>query len=152
MKDEPIKNFVTIGIQSGDEDSSNAVSEIILNLRKLFNQKMDKRYIQEVDEFSFVLRVDGKFSYWNFEGCEKLRIRKKDKYITIDIGVTKRIWQNFEVNELKEYLSNCILDGFNQFVKKFKKEKFIVQDELLIQDVKKILEIWRSLPTKSESD
>ncbi len=79
-------------------------------------------------------------------GILKLRIRKKDKYITIDIGVTKRIWQNFEFNELKEYLSDCILDGFNQFIKKFKKEKFLVKEELLIQDVKKILEIWRDIP------
>ncbi len=66
MKKESIQNFVTIGIQAGDS-SSVVVSDIILNLRKLFNEKMDKRYIEEVDEFSFVLRIDGEFSFWNFE-------------------------------------------------------------------------------------
>lgn len=136
------KNFVTIGIQAGDEKASEAVSEIILKLRKIFNAKLDKRYVDEVDEFSFVIRVDGDIWHWNFEGSERMRIRKKDRYITIDIGITKRIWENVEVSKLKEYISNSILDGFYQFIKKFKKEKFIVNEDLLINDIKNVLEIF----------
>lgn len=60
----------------GDEDAYNAVGPHLIELRRLLKKQCNKQYCNEVDEFAPILRVDGTGWYWEFEGCEKLRLSK----------------------------------------------------------------------------
>ena len=71
---------ITLGAQtSGDDDRT---SKHVLELRKLLATHCKGPYSEEVTEFALVLRIGGNMQEFNFEGCERIRRNRKEKYIT----------------------------------------------------------------------
>jgi len=133
------KDVVTIGVQLGDKESDLVVMPHIVLLRRLFNETMKCKYSDEIEEFSLLFRVDGTIWHWEFEGCERMRYRKKEKYITVDIGIPIKRWLNNSSLQLKEYIVHCIKQAFQKFIEKFKKDKINFKEEKLLKDVTLVL-------------
>jgi hypothetical protein len=92
---------------------------------------MESQYITfgvEIDSIDPVLRVDGEISYWEFEGCEKLRLCKKNRYITIDVGMPRSRWEGINPVDIRKYLIYQLRNALELMLKRFKKEKYTVND------------------------
>lgn len=119
----------------GDINAANTVQPHLIELRELLKKYCNKQYCEEVDEFSLILRVDGELWFWEFEGCDKLRLSKKHKYITIDIGIPRCRWEDVNSVDIRKYLFINLKGALDRIIKRLKKEKYIVKETELWADV-----------------
>ncbi|ODG93364.1 MULTISPECIES: hypothetical protein [Bacillaceae] len=131
-------HYFTFGAEMGDPYASDAVSPKLIQLRKLLVQHCNKIYCKEIDEIAPILRVDGMYSDFNFEGYEKLRLSKKFRYITIDVGMPQSKWENKTDTEIKEYLIVNLKSALEAMVKCLKKEKYGLNETDLWEDFCKV--------------
>lgn len=122
--------FITFGADIGGMDAAKAIQPHLIELRSLLYQFCNKKY-SLLDEFAPILRVDGEIDSWNFEGCEKLRLYKKQRYITLDIGMPKNKWQDKSPEDIRKYLIFYLEEALHLIVKKLKKEKMDIDENLL---------------------
>jgi hypothetical protein len=132
--------YISFGTQMGDVNADKAVAPHLRKLRRLLDKFCNKIYCKEVDEFAPILRVDGDLWYWEFEGCEKLRLSKKYRYITIDVGMPRSRWEGITAIDIRKYLINQLNNALELMVKRLKKEKYDVNDSELWTDFAKVKE------------
>ena len=84
------------------------------------------------DLIAFILRVDGKVHSFNFEGCERVDLNRRKKYISIDVGVPIVRWQGRSDAEIARYLVAVLPGGFEQMLARLRAEK-IVCDEAAVR-------------------
>ena len=131
MSDKPT---VKVGVQSGDVPSSDATSPHTRPLRKVLQAHCVGPYSPDVDQFSLVIRVDGDIWHWEQEGCDRMRRRKKDRYITIDIYVPRSRWEGVPGIEIRKYLAACVEDAFQRMIDKLRRDKVVVDGDALLRD------------------
>jgi len=129
---------ITLGVQAGDPTADAKTKPHYIELRKLLAATCVGPYSPEVDEFAIVLRIDGEFFDFDFEGLEKLRRRKKDRYITVDIGVPERRWKEVTAADLRRYLADQVGDALQAFVERLKKDKVAIEDAALRADYQRV--------------
>ncbi len=127
-------NTITLGAQVGGPMADASTNHVVMPLKKLLARHCVGPYIKEIDEFSFVLRIDGNLDAWNFEGCEKMRINRRHRYITIDIGVPEKRWRTNDKTSLATYLSDCVAEGLKMMVGKLRRSKMSIEDDRLFKD------------------
>lgn len=132
------KAYITFGSQMGDQKAAEAVQQHLIELRKLLKKYCIGPYASDITEFAPIARIDGDIWYWNFEGCQKLRVYKKEKYVTIDIGMPKSRWVNATPLKIRQYLIVNLKQALIYIVDKLKKEKYIVREEDLFRDYKNV--------------
>lgn len=132
------KAYISFGSQMGDQTAAAVVQPHLIELRKLLKEYCNTAYSPEIEEFAPIARIDGDIWYWNFEGCQKLRYNKKEKYLTIDIGMPKSRWEGVEQRSIRRYLFDNLKEGLLQIVKRLKQEKIQVDEEKLIFDLGRV--------------
>ncbi|WP_108670431.1 hypothetical protein [Peribacillus acanthi] len=132
--------YITLGADIGGRDAAKVVEPYLNELVELLDRFCNKRYSSQLDEFAPFLRVDGDVCSWNFEGCEKLRLSKKHRYITVDIGMPRSKWEGIGEKEIKEYLINNLKEALELIVNRLKKERYPVNDNVLWVDFGKVKE------------
>jgi len=130
---------ITLGAQTGGVSASDATRPHFLQLRKLLRERCPGPYSPTNDEFAIVLRIDGDISYWNFEGCQKLRISRKGRYVTIDVGVPRHRWEGVSPIAIRHYLAESCREAMRQMIQKLQNERIAVDSDRLMQDVDKAL-------------
>jgi hypothetical protein len=126
---------ITFGSQMGDMNVAEIIQPLLIELRKLLKTHCHNRYSQVIHEFAPIARIDGDIWAWNFEGCQKLRINRKEKYITVDIGVPRWAWENKTENEIKTYLLNGLKEAIDLMISRLKKERIEVDELKLYHDL-----------------
>jgi hypothetical protein len=134
----------SFGADCGDSVAGSAIAPQRLALRLLFNQQVRKPYSDEIHELSFVLRVDGEISSWHFKGCERLRISRRGRYITVDIGVPESRWHVIKEADLRSYLAACVGEGVELMIAKFQKERITLDESRLRRHVSAALDLYRA--------
>lgn len=124
--------------QIGGPTAAKVVTPHLYELQQLLSKHCYNKYSTQLDEFAPVLRVDGDISYWEFEGCEKLRLAKKHRYITLDIGMPKSKWEGQTSKDIRQYLLSNLEDAMHLIVKKLRKEKMDLAEDLLLEDFNKV--------------
>ncbi|MHB1000352.1 MAG: hypothetical protein ACYC27_14010 [Armatimonadota bacterium] len=137
--------YITFGADIGDLDAAETVQPHLITLRKLLRKYCNNKYAPELDEFAPIGRIDGEFGYWEFEGTQKLRLSKKHRYITIDIGMPKSRWQGVSPIEIRKYLLENLKQALVLIVQRLKKEKYDVDDVRLFQDFEKVEKEYLSM-------
>ena len=132
------KAYITFGSQMGDQKAAEVVQPHLIELRKLLKKYCNIPYASEVVEFAPIARIDGEIWSWNFEGCQKLRINKRERYITIDVGMPKNRWEGISQIEIRRYLIENLKQALLLIVEKLKKEKYVLEEERLLKDFKKV--------------
>jgi hypothetical protein len=107
----------------GDERADEATNSHCAELRKLLREHCAGPYSREIDEFAFVLRIDGDIWHWEFEGPDKLRLRRKARYITVDIGMPRSRWDGVKPESIRSYLSDSLTQGLAQMMAALTKSK-----------------------------
>ncbi|MDA8212700.1 MAG: hypothetical protein M0021_12595 [Clostridia bacterium] len=132
------KAVITFGSQMGDNKAAEAVQLHLIKLRKLLKKYCKEPYSDVINEFAPIARVDGEIWHWDFEGCQKLRLNRKERYITIDIGVPRNRWEGISPLEIRKYLIENLRQALILMVNKLKKEKIFVDEGRLFQDFAKV--------------
>ncbi len=70
----------------------------------------------QLELIAFVLRVGGSVRDFPFEGCEKIDLNRKKKYISIDVGVPIARWQGRSDKEIAVYLIDAMREGLDQML------------------------------------
>jgi hypothetical protein len=142
MKDSSVsdrRDYWTFSSDAGDSTGGAAIRRQRLALLLIATAKTRRPYSPHIDELEFVFRVDGDLSAWHFEGCERLRINRKGRYITVDIGVPESRWQVEDEAQLRTYLADCVRQGAELMIAKLEKEKMDVDSKRLRRDLDAIL-------------
>ena len=132
------KAYITFGAQIGGVEASEAVSTHLVVLSRLLKLYCNHKYAPELDEFAPIARVDGEIWHWESEGTQNLRLSKKHRYITVDIGMPKSRWQGVAPIEIRKYLLENFKQALHLFVGKLRKEKYEVDDVRLFADFEKV--------------
>jgi hypothetical protein len=129
---------ITLAMQtSGDDDRTGTH---VLVLRKLLAAKCVGPYSEEVSEFALILRIGGNIQEFDFEGCERIRRNRKEKYITVDLGFPSYRWRNRPDHEIRRYLGDIVETGLLCCLDRLKKDKTRVSPRLMedFAEVKKL--------------
>ena len=126
---------ITFGAQMGDEKVDEIFQPLLISLRKLLKIYCSSVYSDTIHEFAPIARIDGDIWFWNFNGCQKLRINRKGKYITVDVGITHEVWKGKTEIEIKKHLFSELKNAINMMLSKLKKEKINVDEKKLLHDL-----------------
>ena len=127
-----LPDTVTIGVQSsGDDDRTD---KHIIELRKLLACHCQGPYSQEVREFALVRRIGGDLQEFDFEGCDRIRRSRKEKYITVDLGFPSYRWKGASDQYIREYLAEAIETGLLCCLRRLEKDKTKVDGSKLLAD------------------
>jgi hypothetical protein len=129
---------ITLAMQtSGDDDRTDTH---VLALRELLATKCIGPYSEEISEFALILRIGGNMQEFDFEGCERIRRNRKEKYITVDLGFPSHRWRNRSDDEIRLYLANIVETGLLCCLNRLKKDKASVSPRLMedFAEVKKL--------------
>jgi hypothetical protein len=132
------KYYVIFRGQMGDSLSAAIVGSHLTELIHLLDRYCNFPYAEGIDEFAPILRVDGDIGHWEFEGLQRLRLLKKRKYISVDIGMPRSRWKNVSPLLIRQYLLTNLKMALEAFVKKLKKEHIPVDDKRLFEDFSKV--------------
>ncbi len=75
---------------------------------------------------------------FDFEGCERIRRNRRDKYITVDLGFPSRKWRSVADSEIRRYLAEIVETGLLCCLHRLKKDKTKVQEASLMNDFTKV--------------
>jgi hypothetical protein len=131
------KTIITLGVQSGDVESSEASRPAFMGLRKKLEVHCTAQYSPTIKEFAIVLRICG--SLWQFEGegVQKLRVNKKEEYVTADYVVPEARWKGVSLEETKRYLAAAVTETVRAMSDKLVKSRIVVDSIKLAEDVSK---------------
>lgn len=134
---------VTLAMQTSGLDER--TNDCVLRLRKLLAVHCKGPYSPEVDEFALILRIGGDLQEFNFEGCDRLRRNRKQKYITADLGVPTYRWKGVSESALREYLVETTETGLLCCVRRLEKDKSPVDSTRLMRDFAKVKKLFAAM-------
>jgi hypothetical protein len=108
-----------------------------MDLRKQLEAHCTASYSPSIQEFAIVLRISG--SIWRFEGegVQKVRINRKEAYVTADYVVPESRWKNVPPADIKKYLATAAVETLRDMCEKLLKSKIDVDSARLAEDVNK---------------
>ena len=124
-----------MGAQTSGEDDR--TDKHVFELRKLLASYCKGPYSEEISEFALVLRIGGDMQEFDFEGCERIRRNRKDRYITVDLGFPSRKWKGADDREIRKYLREIVETGLLCCLHRLKKDKVRVHQTSLMGDFTK---------------
>ena len=127
-------DFITIGCQGGGPETV-SVGRSKVHLYHALSKHVTSTHCGAIDEYGLVLRVDGSIQTFGAEGISRLRLAKKQRYITLDIQIPQLVWQPLEDAELRRYLGTQVDSAISACVARLKKDGFDVDDAKLMQEV-----------------
>jgi hypothetical protein len=137
---------ITFGVQSGDVPSGDATEPHFMPLRKLLAARCIGPYSPEIDEFPIVLRVSGQIWRFEGEGCQRLRLQRKKRYITIDIVMPENRWLGASAADIRTFLARMTEEAIELMIAKLEKSGVKVESEKLRADLRQVLAEYPSQP------
>jgi hypothetical protein len=134
------KATITLGVQTSREDDRTEAP--VLEMRKLLASLCNGPYSPDIVEFALILRIGGCMQEFSFEGCERIRRNRKERYITVDLGFPSNRWRGKSDCEIREYLAEAIETGLLCCVKRLEADKTTINLEMLMKDFAKVKQIF----------
>jgi hypothetical protein len=140
-------NSFSIGAQTGGPDSRREANAQEQQLRDMFNQwKGD--YSDDIDEFAFILRIDGSLhmytEMWGIYGAQQAK--RKHDWIEVELGIPKERWAEATTGKYKPWLAGEIEKGFVSIINVLRAKKRDIKAEKLLADWNKIKSEFLSTP------
>lgn len=123
---------ITLGAQTSAEDDK--TMKHVTELRRLLAARCIGPYSPDIAEFALVLRIGGNLNDFDFEGCERIRRNRKQKYITVDVGFPSRRWKRATDLEIRRFLVEAVETGLLCCVQRLEKDRTAVDGSRLLAD------------------
>jgi hypothetical protein len=141
----PKSATITLGAQTSREDDR--TGKPVLEMRKLLAEWCKGPYSPEIGEFALILRVGGEMQEFDFEGCERIRRNKGERYITLDLGFPSYRWKSATDAEIRGYLVEVVETGLLCFIRRLEKDKAQIDSAKLMSDFAKVKKLFLSATT-----
>lgn len=128
VSDELPPEAISVSAQFGGGPGSTLVKPHFFQLKKALLFAGREIPCEVIREIAFILRVDGNIVQFNFEGCERIELNRRKKYISIDVGVPVARWKDRSDLEIAEYLAVSMRDGLEQMLARLRAEKLSCDD------------------------
>jgi hypothetical protein len=143
---------IDFSAQMGDKESDAALLPHFQALKRAFAESGVALPCQHVERMAYVLRVSGSIVNFNFEGCERIDLNSRKKYISIDVGVPIARWKDRGDQEIAAYLAGAMREGLEQMLARLRAKKITCDEPairaLFEQGVARYLATW-SIPASS---
>jgi hypothetical protein len=113
-----------------------------MQLRRLLALHCQGPYSPEISEFALILRIGGDLQEFDFEGCDRLRRNRKQKYITADLGVPTYRWRGVSDLALRTYLLETVETGLLCCIRRLEKDKSSIDSAKLLADFVKVKQLF----------
>lgn len=140
MKMDSKSATITLGVQTSRED--NCTHEPVLGMRKLLAEFCKGPYSPEIDEFALILRVGGEMQEFDFQGCERIRRNRRERYITLDLGFPSYRWKGVTENDIRKYILDSVETGLLCFIRRLEKDKTQIDSAKLLNDFGRVKEMF----------
>ena len=131
---------ITLGVQTSREDDR--TEKPVLEMRRLLAAHCQGPYSAEIREFALILRVGGEMQEFNFEGCERIRRNRKQKYITVDLGFPSNRWKGVTNSSIREFLAEAVETGLLCCIRRLETDKSFVDSTRLMGDFAKVKQLF----------
>ena len=131
---------ITLGVQTSREDDR--TDKPVLEMRRLLATHCQGPYSSEIREFALILRIGGEMQEFNFEGCERIRRNRKQKYITVDLGFPSNRWKGATESGIREYLAEAVETGLLCCIRRLETNKSPVDSARLMGDFAKVKQLF----------
>lgn len=142
-------SVITLGVQTSREDDR--TEKHVLDMRRLLASECKGPYSQEIGEFALILRVGGEMQEFDFEGCDRIRRSRRERYITVDLGFPSNRWQGATDAEIRTYLAESVETGLLCCIRRLEKDKSQIDSEKLMGDFGRVKELFLLHRQKGES-
>ena len=109
--------MLQISAQYGGKEGVEHILPMHRALNQLSKQHMAGDYCKSVDTLAVIFRVAGSVN--NFEGgegLENLLVRRKDKYISIDLVIPAARWRDLTSMELRAYVAKSVRECLSKLI------------------------------------
>jgi hypothetical protein len=137
-------DVISIGAQCGGPEDD-GLSDIKVDLWKLFCIHCKQSYCASVKHFALALRIGGKFIDYTPESITPIRRNKRGLYIGADIVVPRKTWRGKTTNKLRDYLADRVREAIVLCVARLRKDKEVVDEVKLFGDVDKAIAEFRKI-------
>lgn len=120
---------LSVSAQFGGGLGSTVLKPHFFGLKKGFRGAGDLIPCDSIRQVAFILRVDGDIVQFNFEGCERIDLNLRKKYISIDVGVPMACWKDRSDVEIAQYLASVLPDGLEQMLARLRAEKIACDED-----------------------
>lgn len=132
--------------QMGGEDVDSVLFPHFREFKRAFSVTAGELPCKMIERLAYVWRADGAIQQFNFEGCERIDLNRRKKYISIDVGVPITRWKDRSDREIAEYLAVSMRSGLEQILERLRAEKIECDDaairSLLEQGLSRYLATW----------
>ena len=129
-------NKFSLGAQVGGRTSQEAGAQE-QQLRNLFNSWTGD-YSNDIQEFAFLLRIDGQFhtytKEWNICGAQPAK--HKPDWVEVEVGIPENWWRDSDT--YKHRLAGEIEKGFLAMIDLLRRNRRDIKAEALLRDWKQI--------------
>lgn len=95
-------------------------------------------------EIAFLIRGDGKFQTFDFEGHENIVVDKPERWISVDIGVPMSRWKGTSPAALADYLLGAFAGSLDDVLKAGSKKGLVADAGLVRARLESALKRYRA--------
>jgi hypothetical protein len=140
---------ISIGEQSGGIDDG-GLGRLKVALYQLLVRHCKRTYCPSIDHFALGLFVAGPLGQFGPEGIDRIRRRRKDRYIAADIVVPEEAWRSRTEKELKIYLADRVRQALQLCIGRIQKDGEEVDAQRFLRLVDKAIAKFLHTPIKKE--
>jgi hypothetical protein len=133
--------FFQMSAHTGGNKAHAAFGTMYRDLNGCFSQHASGTYAEDVSIMGFMLCASGNLRDFGGDGVERLKRRKKEKSIDVDIVIPQR-WSDATPRERAEHLAQRVREGVELMLKRLARDKVVVDLVLLRGDLERALEAF----------
>jgi hypothetical protein len=99
-------------------------------------------FSSDLNEIAFLIRADGKFQNFRFEGHENIKVDKRDKAVSVDIGVPVDRWRGKTRREIAEYLVGAMRNSISDVLAEASKRGLQADSTLVMEVFERSMELY----------
>jgi len=137
--------FFGMGADFGGSKAAAAYATMHRDLNACFLEHASATYAEGASVMGFMLCVSGNIHDFGTDGIERLKFRKKQKSIDVDIVIPQHRWSDATPRERAEHLAQRVREGVELMLKRLERDKVVVDAALLRSDLERALEAFVGL-------
>ena len=132
---EEESHFVWTGGQFGDKSAGLALRSPLRMVSGALSKHTSRSYSSALFNMILVLRVDGTGWHWEMSGVHRIRLQKKQGYVTADIHFAKQDYVNASERDLTVQLLEYVNEAAKRCVERIRRAKLDFDAESFFADL-----------------
>lgn len=137
--------MLQISAQYGGREGVEHILPMHRALNQLSKQHMGGDYCKSVNTLAVIFRVAGSVNTFDGgEGLENLLVRRKDKYISIDLVIPEARWRDLTSVELRAYVAKGVRAGIAKLIEEAESMGELKNKNALAEDFETVMSAFEA--------